>query len=259
MRSNVPKIPRLAAAVAVAVAALALAACGGGGGDAVGSVTIVRPASTGSFETDQALIGMGGWSFRPTTTDIDFFGCNVLTESYTAGWRNEANGLQDGGTDNYRSWRACGGGSIEVIWSFVDVPLAPGKNRIVVWAHDDGIGGQAVIEITRVADVSPPQVSHFYPADGLTGVSSLETPMVQFNEPMDPASFSTVDFTLVNVGTGAPVAGSVSYQAYMRSVQFSPAAALQAVTTYRATLSGARDLAGGNLAPPVTWTFTTAP
>ena len=54
------------------------------------------------------------------------------------------------------------------------------------------------------------------------------------------------------------MAGSTSYDDPTTTVTFTPAAALAYSSTYTATLSGAKDLAGNLIAAPVTWSFTTA-
>ena len=250
-----------ARAVAMMVFGTALAGCGGGGGDAVGDVGIAVPTASGHFETDQAMLSLGGSSFRPTTTTLDLFACRVLTDQYTVTWLNEASGRQGGGVDPYRWWRACPpdpGPAVQ--WRFIDLPLAPGGNRVVVTARDEGIGGQAIIVIERVPDLSPPRPTALFPADGETGVPGTTSLAVTFSEPMDPASFSTASFTLVEAASGVPIAGAVVYVPDLRQVEFRPDQVLQGATAHRAELLGARDLAGGNaIQAPIRWTFGTAP
>jgi hypothetical protein len=90
----------------------------------------------------------------------------------------------------------------------------------------------------------------------MTGFPVTAHPSAEFSEPMDPAS----SMTLVEVTTGASVAGVASYFAPIYRIEFTPSTALKAATVYRAQLVGARDLAGGNpVSPNASWTFTTAP
>ena len=54
------------------------------------------------------------------------------------------------------------------------------------------------------------------------------------------------------------MAGAVTYDSANRRATFTPTAALANHTTYTATVSAAKDLAGNPLAAPKTWSFTTA-
>src|SRR5205085_5662368 len=59
------------------------------------------------------------------------------------------------------------------------------------------------------------------------------------------------------IGSGNPLAAAVTYDPVTRTLALDPAANLAASTTYAATLSGAKDLAG-NTMTAVSWSFTTA-
>lgn len=89
-----------------------------------------------------------------------------------------------------------------------------------------------------------------------------------FSEDMDPLSIDDSSFTLSCVDPCVPPAGGVGYSAGSRTAVFTPAAALDAGTTYTATItSAATDLAGNELAgnqaalpaaSDYVWTFTTS-
>ncbi|WP_239310935.1 DUF4082 domain-containing protein [Frankia sp. Cj3] len=101
-------------------------------------------------------------------------------------------------------------------------------------------------------DVTPPAVTSQTPLPSSSSVSTAVTPTAVFNEAVQPG---TITFT---VGAGGQnVAGGVGYDAATRTATFTPTAALATGTTYTATVSGVRDIAGNLLAAPVTWTFTT--
>jgi methionine-rich copper-binding protein CopC len=99
---------------------------------------------------------------------------------------------------------------------------------------------------------TPPVASPIAPAPGATGVSIHADASASFSEDVQGA---TMAFTL-RIGTGAPVAASLTYDPATRVVTLDPNAALRANTTYTASISGARDLAG-NLMATRTWTFAT--
>src|SRR5204863_679987 len=58
--------------------------------------------------------------------------------------------------------------------------------------------------------------------------------------------------------SGATVAAALSYNSATFTATLQPYALLAALTTYTATVSGARDATGNVMAAPVTWSFTTA-
>ncbi len=66
-------------------------------------------------------------------------------------------------------------------------------------------------------------------------------------------------FTLIDSATGAPVAGSVAYDAATRRATYRPTVALASGSLYRATLRGAIRDAAGNLLSRIAWTLRTAP
>jgi len=78
-------------------------------------------------------------------------------------------------------------------------------------------------------------------------------PSATFSEAV---SSSSVVFT-VKDGSGAAVAGSVSYNSSTQTATFTPSAALASGTTFTASVS-ASDTSGNAMPSPVTWSFTTA-
>lgn len=115
---------------------------------------------------------------------------------------------------------------------------------------------------TTTPDTTPPTVTLENPADNATNVPLNSAVNATFSEAMDPSTLSTSTFTLQVSGPpiGTPLSGTVTYNAATHVATLTPALALIANTTYTATLTGPKDLAGNALAPgvvPNPWTFTT--
>ncbi|MEU0881545.1 DUF4082 domain-containing protein [Lentzea sp. NPDC005914] len=111
---------------------------------------------------------------------------------------------------------------------------------------------------TNVAppDTTAPTVVSTAPANGVTSVPTTTSVSVTFDEAIDPA---TPSVNLVPTGgVGASVAGSSTYDPATRTWTFTPASPLANATTYQATVSGAKDVAGNQMTGSVSWTFTTA-
>src|SRR6185369_6414714 len=90
-----------------------------------------------------------------------------------------------------------------------------------------------------------------------TGVAVTSTVRFSFSEPLDPA---TVTSAAVELRSAAGlVSAVVSYESATNSAVLTPAAALQASTTYTATAKagGVRDAAGNPLAADNQFSFTT--
>ncbi|WP_143591463.1 DUF4082 domain-containing protein [Thermoactinospora rubra] len=98
-------------------------------------------------------------------------------------------------------------------------------------------------------DADPPTVSAVTPLDTENSVPVTTAVTATLSEPIQPG---TAQFTL-----SGGVTGSVSYASATRTLTFTPPAALAAGTTYTATISGAKDSTGNQMAP-FSWTFTTA-
>lgn len=117
--------------------------------------------------------------------------------------------------------------------------------------HDDE--EDAVVEETAIAST----VSATVPASGATDVAPNRKITATFNRAMDAATISTSTFTLTDAG-GAPVAGTVDYDATNRIAVFTPSADLATDTQHTARLTtGITDASGTPLSGDVTWSFTT--
>jgi hypothetical protein len=116
--------------------------------------------------------------------------------------------------------------------------------------------------VTVAADTTPPTVTAVTPATGTNGISTSSTVTATFSEGMSAASLTTGTVTLIPQGSTTPLAGTVTYNGTNQTVTLVPSAALQATTTYTATVkggtSGAKDLSGNPLAVDKVWSFTTA-
>jgi hypothetical protein len=108
---------------------------------------------------------------------------------------------------------------------------------------------------TVVTDTSAPTVTAVYPLDGAINIGVKEVMTADFSEAMDPATISTLTFTLTGPGV-TPVLGVATYTGL--TAKFIPAADLLETTTYTVTIAtGAKDVAGNALAVPKVWTFKT--
>jgi hypothetical protein len=111
-------------------------------------------------------------------------------------------------------------------------------------------------------DLTPPMVILTSPVDLAAGVQLNSAVSATFSKAMNPLTITTATFTLQASGppSGPVLQGEVIYDAATQIATFTPLVDLAANTTYTATISGPRDLAGNALVPgPVAnpWTFTT--
>jgi len=102
------------------------------------------------------------------------------------------------------------------------------------------------------ADTTPPTVTARTPAAGATGVATSTAVTATFSEPVQPATI-----VMSVTGPAGAVAGSTAYDAATQRGTFTPSAALATSTQYTASVSGAQDAAGNQMAP-TSWSFTTA-
>jgi hypothetical protein len=109
-------------------------------------------------------------------------------------------------------------------------------------------------------DATPPAVTAVGPADGATGVAVGSGASATFSEAVDPATVTASTFFLTSGGVG--VDGTVSYDAATMTASLSPAAPLQAGTTYtiivKGSPGGVADPFGNAMAADRVWGFTTA-
>ena len=88
-------------------------------------------------------------------------------------------------------------------------------------------------------DNTGPRVIEVSPADGAAGVSPSAAIAFTFSEPMQSATVSTTNVTLLDGTT--PVAGTVTISADRRTVTFTPAQPLRSGGVYLAAIKGAPD------------------
>lgn len=118
--------------------------------------------------------------------------------------------------------------------------------------HDDDDTEGDVGETTLASTVSAT-----VPAAGETDVAPNRKITATFNRAMNAATITTATFTLTDAG-GAPVAGTVAYDAANRIAAFTPSADLASAAQHTARLTtGITDSAGNPLPSDVTWNFTT--
>ncbi len=107
---------------------------------------------------------------------------------------------------------------------------------------------------TEYVDLTAPEVTGVFPADGATQVALDTSLWATFSEPVTGVDASS--FTLI--GPEGAVIGTVTYDEATRKATFTPLNALALDGVYTATLSTAiQDLAGNPLAEPYTWSFAT--
>jgi hypothetical protein len=124
-------------------------------------------------------------------------------------------------------------------------PLAAAK----VWTFTTG----------TAPDTTPPTVASTAPVDNGTNVSVNSPIQIDFSEAMDA---STITATTITVSEGgAPVAGTVTYNASNDLATFTPSAPLDPATTFDVTVvggvNGVTDVAGNPLAADFNFSFTT--
>src|SRR5262249_31907443 len=100
-------------------------------------------------------------------------------------------------------------------------------------------------------DTTPPTVVATSPLDGETGVAAQFTVTATFSESVQPNSISFV----LTANDGSTLGSTFSYDDTTRTVTLTPIFPTYS-PIYTVTLSGARDLAGNQMAA-VMWSFTT--
>lgn len=107
----------------------------------------------------------------------------------------------------------------------------------------------------NAADTSAPIVSSTTPANAANGVAISADITATFSESVDPATVSTMTFTLKQGATVVP--GVVSYTG--TTATFNPTSNLVAGLSYVATITtGVKDMSGNAMAVKKTWSFLTA-
>lgn len=162
-------------------------------------------------------------------------------------------------------------GSYAYDHAYFSVPFVNGALRALATGEDGGngvyrYGGSSsfpdqnynssnywvdVVFSQTLGDVAPPTVTSQSPAPATNGVATVADIDVTFSEAVQPA---TISFQLKDP-FGSIVPAELSYDASTRRARLNPTTDLLPLTTYTATLQGATDTAGNEMAP-VTWTFT---
>ncbi|MBI3005321.1 MAG: Ig-like domain-containing protein [Ignavibacteriales bacterium] len=112
---------------------------------------------------------------------------------------------------------------------------------------------------TVESDTIPPQVTSVYPANNQNSISLSVEPIIQFNEPLDPATLSGAFELRETGGAGVPVTGlsSSSGFGYTR-VRFRPVSDLKALSQYEISINQqAKDFGGNSIASSQTVSFMT--
>ena len=102
-------------------------------------------------------------------------------------------------------------------------------------------------------DTRAPTVSSTVPGNNAVNVAATTVVSATFAQPVDAAS---VQLSL-KTAAGAPVAGTVAYDATTRKATLTPGSALAGGTSYTASVT-AKNRSGVPMAAPKTWSFTTA-
>jgi hypothetical protein len=94
------------------------------------------------------------------------------------------------------------------------------------------------------------------PVNGATGVSVNERPTATFDQAMNPASITTLTFTLMQGAT--PISGVVTFDGATNTATFAPNSPLGLNLLYTATITSGVSSQGGRTLPTNDgWTFTT--
>jgi len=103
-------------------------------------------------------------------------------------------------------------------------------------------------------DTVSPTVISTSPANSTTGVPITSVIIITFSETIDPSTFSSSTFTLINGGSN--VEGTITVNGALAT--FTPSSNLAYSTNYTGTITtGVRDLAGNAMAVNYIWSFTT--
>jgi glucose/arabinose dehydrogenase len=149
----------------------------------------------------------------------------------------------------------------------ISAPTPQGQAVFSSWSdggaaqHNIVMGATNATYTATFVDNTPPTITAVSPAANATGVALNTTVTATFSEAMNASTINAATFTLVPQGSTTPIAATVTYAATTRVATLAPSAALQAGTTYTATVrggaSGVKDAANNPLASDSTWSFTT--
>ncbi len=134
-------------------------------------------------------------------------------------------------------------------------PLADGPHVVRVEATN-AAGHPGFAESSFTVDTTPPAVATITPASGSSNVPVRMSVLVQFAEPIDPASVTSAMLTLTSAAGQIPVDYRITTDA--KSLIVTPQSKLAYATSYTFTLkAGVRDLLGNTVISDQTITFTT--
>jgi ketosteroid isomerase-like protein len=141
-------------------------------------------------------------------------------------------------------------------------PLAAGTlftATITTGAADPTGNALAANYVWTFTSATQPKVTSTNPANAAINVPLNQKITATFNEPMTASTITAAGVFSVAVTTGgAPVTGTVTYDAASNAAIFTPSADLAASTQFTATITtAAQDPAGQALASNYVWSFTT--
>ncbi|MGK2957157.1 MAG: N,N-dimethylformamidase beta subunit family domain-containing protein [Acidimicrobiales bacterium] len=183
----------------------------------------------------------------------------VNTPVTIAGTATDSGGGQVGAvevsTDNGTTWHPAIG---RQAWTYSWTPTAPGTANLKARSADDSanLGAAVSLAVTvssGTPDSTPPTVTSQTPAPGATGIAHGTNVIAVFTESMQAAS---IDLQLKDP-SNVVVPATLSHDAATNTTTLNPTTNLAPNTLYTASITNALDMAGNNLAAPVSWSFTT--
>ena len=140
-------------------------------------------------------------------------------------------------------------------FSLAAAPKAEGVIQLEVSAHwdaeDDAADLYDIEDVENIsADTTGPTVTT-EPDDTDTGVSVSSNLTATFSEDVRQGDIKSDNFTLIKVGDGSIVDGTLTYSAATKTATFAPTSNLSASTNYIWIIANVRDLAGNKMAKKV--------
>ena len=140
-------------------------------------------------------------------------------------------------------------------FSLAAAPKAEGVIQLEVSAHwdakDDAADLYDIEDVENIsADTTGPTVTT-EPDDTDTGVSVSSNLTATFSEDVRQGDIKSDNFTLIKVGDGSIVDGTLTYSAATKTATFEPTSNLSASTNYIWIIANVRDLAGNKMAKKV--------
>ena len=108
-----------------------------------------------------------------------------------------------------------------------------------------------------VTDATPPTVTATTPVAGASNVATSSQITATFSEAVQASTVSTSTFIVKN-SAGSSIPGTVSLTGTDNpKATFTPSSSLAFSTSYTATISNVKDLAGNTMSPSKSWSFNT--